>query len=477
MTPSERISIAAATTASALLLFGMYRLFESKDTKAKRQIRRTMSNLNKTTFLLAGDIGGTNSRFALHLPGRKDPLLVHIYPNEEALKESKSYHHATLKPFFEKCLQEVEDWMGCSEDEMKAQVQVVACLAVAGPVKSDNSVFMTNIAKGCKIDGNEIEQCTDGLLDLVVRCKLVNDFVGQGYGLLDLDLNKEVVELLPGSKERIDPLGPKACVGAGTGLGECFLTINSLAPELGYECYPCEGKCLCLYSYRYFTVVNSFVVCVGGHVDWVSRGPLEAELHEYLKNKFGAKTRVSTERVVSGRGLANVYEFLAKRFPDRVDKAVHEEFLNAGDQQGRVVGVNSKKEGSLARQATEIMLTSYGAEVGNAALKYIPTGGLYLSGGLTPKNIQYIEGMDSPFMKAYLDKGRMTSLCESIPLFAVKNEDIGLRGARVCAERVSAFLVCPVCTALFSFPDFTFRVAIRNSMPLKMTNSSLASSK
>jgi glucokinase len=235
--------MAAAGTASAILLYyTLSRLFESKDTKTKRQINRRLSTVSKTTFLVAGDIGGTNSRFALHLPGKKEPLLVHIYPNEEALKESKSYHHATLKPFFEKCLEEVEHWMGCSEEEMKAKVQVVACLAVAGPVKSDNSVFMTNIAKGCRIDGNEIEKCTDGLLDLVVRCKLVNDFVGQGYGLLDLDLDQEVVELLPGSKERMDPLGPKACVGAGTGLGECFLTINSLAPQLGYECYPCEGK-------------------------------------------------------------------------------------------------------------------------------------------------------------------------------------------------------------------------------------------
>lgn len=140
---------------------------------------------------------------------------------------------------------------------------------------------------------------------------------------------------------------------------------------------------------------------------------------------------------MSGRGLANVYEFLAQKFPERVDKAVHDEFLKAGDQQGRVVGVNSVTEGSLAHQAARIMITSYGAEVGNAALKYIPTGGLFVSGGLTPKNMHLIQGASSFFMKAYLDKGRMSSLCESIPLFAVKNEDIGLRGARVCAERVS----------------------------------------
>eukprot|EP00579_Thalassiosira_antarctica_P007981 CAMPEP_0201882736 /NCGR_PEP_ID=MMETSP0902-20130614/14377_1 /ASSEMBLY_ACC=CAM_ASM_000551 /TAXON_ID=420261 /ORGANISM="Thalassiosira antarctica, Strain CCMP982" /LENGTH=376 /DNA_ID=CAMNT_0048411325 /DNA_START=57 /DNA_END=1187 /DNA_ORIENTATION=- len=368
----------------------------------------------KTTYIIAGDIGGTNSRFSLHLPGQSDPLLVHIYPNEETLQNASSYHHATLKPYLEKCLAEVGQWKTMGEDALLSQVQVVACLATAGAVKTNNTVFVTNIANGgCKIDGNEIEKCQDGLLSLVVRCKLVNDFVGQGYGALDLDLDKECVELIPGSKAKIDDLGPKVCVGAGTGLGECFLTKSSLSPELGYECYPSEG----------------------GHVDFVPRGALEVELLEYLKAKFDCANRVSVERVVSGRGLANVYEFLAKKFPERVDKAIHEEFLNAGDQQGRVVGMNSGKDGSLTAQAAQIMIAAYGAEVGNASLKFIPTGGMFVTGGLTPKNIGLIQGKDSPFIKAYLDKGRLNPLLDTVPLFAVMTEDIGLRGARVCAKR------------------------------------------
>lgn len=370
--------------------------------------------MSKTTFIIAGDIGGTNSRFSLHVPGQSEPLLVHIYANEEALKGAQSYHHATLKPYLEKCLAEVEQWKAIgSEEELVSQVQIVACLATAGPVKTNNTVFMTNLGDGQSIDGNEIEKCQDGLLSLVVRCKLVNDFVGQGYGSLDLDLDKEVIELIPGSKAKIDDLGPKVCVGAGTGLGECFLTKSSLSPELGYECYPSEG----------------------GHVDFVPRDTLEVELLEYLKARFDCPNRVSVERVVSGRGLANVYEFLAKKFPERVDAAIHEEFLNAGDQQGRVVGVNSGKDGSLTAQAANIMFGAYGAEVGNASLKFIPTGGMFVSGGLTPKNIGLIQGEDSPFMKAYYDKGRLNPLLDTVPIFAVMNEDIGLRGARVCAER------------------------------------------
>mmetsp|Transcript_25584 Transcript_25584/g.52432 ORF Transcript_25584/g.52432 Transcript_25584/m.52432 type:complete len:416 (-) Transcript_25584:143-1390(-) len=369
---------------------------------------------SKSTYIVASDIGGTNSRFALYAPGKRDSLLTHTFPNETALKDAKSYHHATLKPFLEKCLAEVDHWKNIDVSKLR----VVACLAAAGPVKTNNTVYMTNIVGGCTIDGNEIEMCQDGLLASVVRCKLVNDFVGQGYGALDLDLDAEVVELLPGSKAKIDDLGPKVCVGAGTGLGQCFLTKSSLKPELGYECYPSEG----------------------GHVDFVPRGELEVELLEYLKKKFGCKNRVSVERVVSGRGLANVYEFLAEKFPERLDKDVHEQFLKAGDQQGGVVGYNAVKGSSLALQAVNLMIAAYGAEVGNASLKFIPTGGMYVTGGLTPKNIKFIQGEKSPFMEAYLDKGRLGDVLDTIPLFAVITEDIGLRGARVCAEREYKYL-------------------------------------
>ena len=389
--------------------FSYINYLRHKSTVPKRCI-----DVHKRTYIIAGDIGGTNSRFALYRPGQKNPILVHIYPNEEALKTAPTYHHATLKPFLQKCLAEVDEWKALGEKAVLSQTQVVACLATAGPVTMQNDVFMVNLGEsGRSIDGNEIERCQDGLVALVVRCKLVNYFVGQGYGVLDLDLEKEVIELLPGSKEKMNDLAPICCVGAGTGLGECFLTKSSLATKLGYECYPSEG----------------------GHADFVPRGPLEVELLDYLKHKFSCEHRVSVERVVSGRGLANVYEFLAQKFPDRVDKRLHEEFLIAGDQQGRVVGVNSSTEGSLTQHAVQILCAAYGSEVGNCALKFIPTGGMFVTGGLTPKNIGMIQGVDSPFMKAYLDKGRLNGLIKSIPLFAVMNEDVGLRGARVCAER------------------------------------------
>ena len=97
--------------------------------------------------------------------------------------------------------------------------------------------------------------------------------------------------------------------------------------------------------------------------------------------------------------------------------------------------------------------------------------GMFVTGGLTPKNIGMIQGINSPFMKAYLDKGRLNPVLETVPLFAVMTEDIGLRGARVCAERVSLNVSCihvhmyVVCWAsMVSLTQFTifFSLLCRN---------------
>jgi glucokinase len=85
----------------------------------------------------------------------------------------------------------------------------------------------------------------------------------------------------------------------------------------------------------------------------------------------------------------------------------------------------------------QLWATHYGAEAGVAALKYLPYGGLFLAGGMTPKLLDWIRGEDTPFMKAFLDQGRVTPLVSSIPVYAVLEEDIGQRGAHYVAFTVS----------------------------------------
>jgi glucokinase len=91
-----------------------------------------------------------------------------------------------------------------------------------------------------------------------------------------------------------------------------------------------------------------------------------------------------------------------------------------------------------------LTFSTYGSEVGCCALKWIPTGGIFVTGGIIGKLLkaypQYIKGDDSEFMKAFYDKGRVSPILKDVPLFAVTVEDMGLRGARMCALRVSYIL-------------------------------------
>lgn len=116
-------------------------------------------------------------------------------------------------------------------------------------------------------------------------------FFSSRYGLLTLSTDEyEVLQ-----EGDVCPTAPIGLIGAGTGLGECFLTCHNEV----YDAFPTEG----------------------GHVEFAPRSDLENELVRYLAHKFGCDGswgRVSAERIVSGKGIVNVYEFLANKFPSQV---------------------------------------------------------------------------------------------------------------------------------------------------------------
>merc|ERR1712232_1342207 len=134
--------------------------------------------------------------------------------------------------------------------------------------------------------------------------EVINDFVAQGYGLLTLS-DREVIKI---SGKPPVPGAPIGCVGAGTGLGQVYLTADCRGE---YQAYPSEG----------------------GHQEFAPRGrgndETQIDLLKFLKVKFSGWNRVSVERVVSGKGLCNVYEFLAWKYPQKIDKGVHNAFLAA----------------------------------------------------------------------------------------------------------------------------------------------------
>eukprot|EP00123_Amoebidium_parasiticum_P013127 comp21786_c0_seq1/m.30950 comp21786_c0_seq1/g.30950 ORF comp21786_c0_seq1/g.30950 comp21786_c0_seq1/m.30950 type:complete len:357 (-) comp21786_c0_seq1:402-1472(-) len=347
-----------------------------------------------STYVIVGDCGGTNTRLALwEIPqGAKKPKRGECAPG--TLKFDKKYLNeqhfdfvSVMKLFVEEAMKEA----GITERPK------VACLACAGPIL-DNTVNFTNIASGWFIDGKRLEKDLN-----IARVLLVNDFTAMGYGLLTLR-NDECAVL-----NDVPPVegGVVATIGAGTGLGECFLSKDPAAED--YVCWATEG----------------------GHTDFAPRDDLEYELLGYMRKRFAQKHRVSVERVISGPGIATIYDFLSNRHPDKVNKELDLQIQAAGSLKGGEVAKNSEND-ELCRQAMEIFFTAYASECGNAMLKWLPNGGFYITGGIAAKNLSWIVE-NKKFVETMFDKGRVSPAIKACPIYVAKVDDVGERGAHLVA--------------------------------------------
>ncbi|DAZ97120.1 TPA: hypothetical protein N0F65_010443 [Lagenidium giganteum] len=343
-------------------------------------------------LIISGDCGGTNTRLSLWVvPYSTKEFKGNVAPG--SIIFAKKYHNESHSSFSEVC------HLFMKEANLNGRVPTACVLACAGPILN-NTVEFTNIQFGWKIDGACLER------ELGIKTvKLINDFAAMGYGLLTLKPH-EYIPLNDVPKEEGAPI---ATIGAGTGLGECYLAAGA---DNKYSCFACEG----------------------GHTDFAPADALEIEIYNYMKKELGCPKRLSVERIVSGPGLASIYDFLAKKFPERVNPEVHADFEKAKSLQGMVVGVNAKTD-SLCNQAMEIFVGAYGREAGNAILKYLPRGGFYITGGLAPKNLDYFTKKDI-FLDAVFDKGRVSPAVKAVPIYLVLTEDLGERGAHYYAYQL-----------------------------------------
>lgn len=142
---------------------------------------------NTTSYLLTGDIGGTNSRMGLYLVDSRTPLRVVTYRNAEHLKQKEDgiFTRNIIAPFLKHC------WETVPNMEKIELSEIIACLAIAGPVKN-NKVIMSNL-HNIEICGDSIvndkDDCgkeANSYVKSIKICKIINDFVAQGYGCLTL---------------------------------------------------------------------------------------------------------------------------------------------------------------------------------------------------------------------------------------------------------------------------------------------------
>jgi glucokinase len=320
-------------------------------------------------MLLACDIGGTKTELALY--DCSGPTAVEV---ASALYRSRTY------PTFEQVLQEF----------LQGRRIDAAGFAVAGPVVHGRCKT-TNLP--WELDERSLSQL------LGAPVVLSNDFSATVLG---------IPELAPGDLEVLsegerDPNGPLAVIGAGTGLGE-----GSAVPVAGgLRVLPSEG----------------------GHSDFAPRNELEFELLRFLSRRVGG--RVSVERVVSGPGLIALYEFVRASGLAPADRETEAQ-MRTGDAAEVIGRRGTAGEDPACERALGLFMSVYGAEAGNLALKLLPTGGLFIAGGMAPKLITALRGGE--FMRALLDKGRMRPVLESIPIAVVMNRRIALLGARAQAS-------------------------------------------
>jgi glucokinase len=328
-------------------------------------------------MILAGDIGATHVRLAgFDTEGNQLRCVVErVY---------RSQDHGSLSEIISKFIH--------TEGVPVHQ----ACFGVAGPVRGGRSKT-SNLP--WVIDSRELAQQLR-----LSAVGLINDLEAYAYGIDALE-SKDFITLSEGSAK---PEGNMAVISAGTGLGEAGLNWD------GYRHHP--------------------FACEGGHTDFAPRNDLEVELLKYLLARY---EHVSWERILSGPGIKNIYDFLRDTGRTEEPAWLKRQMGEMHDPPALISQLALEKKSPLCEQALDIFVSAYGAETGNCALKFMSTAGIFIGGSIAAKIVPKMQ--EPAFMQAFLAKGRMKPVLEDMPVKIVLNDSAGLFGAARCALIHKAF--------------------------------------
>jgi glucokinase len=328
-------------------------------------------------MILAGDVGGTKVDLALY-----DFTNGKLQRHRDKVFPARDYSGLEVI---------VKEFLGA--DKVTA-----ACFGVPGPVRNGR-LRLTNLP--WTLDSRELAA---GLgIDHVF---LINDLEANGYGVAEVAEN-QILTLSEGDPSQT---GNRALIAAGTGLGECILIWNGHH----HTPYPSEG----------------------GHVDYAPRNEDEIDLLRFLKQKYNG--RVSFERVISGMGLTNIYEFLREVRGVDEPNWLAERLAAAPDPNSVITELALAAKSEICEKALDMFVSAYGAESGNLALKVLSVGGLYVGGGIAPRIVEKLK--DGTFMKAFTDKGRLSQLLINMPVRIILDTRAAQLGAAAYAEAKAAEL-------------------------------------
>jgi glucokinase len=261
-----------------------------------------------------------------------------------------------------------------------------AGFGVAGPVLRDRAEI-TNLP--WVIDGGSLAREFS-----LASVALVNDLAAIATAVPHLDAG-DLVTLNTGEAE---PGGAIGVIAPGTGLGEAYLTWNGTR----YEAHGSEG----------------------GHADFAPTDADQIDLLRYLMERFD---RVSYERVCSGIGIPNIYTWLRDtgRYPE--PEGLRERLAVAADPTPVIAEAGLKGSPPLCVATLDTFVSILASEAGNLALKVLATGGIFIGGGIPPRNLSALTS--ERFMPAFTAKGRLSDLLEQMPVHIIRNPRVALLGA------------------------------------------------
>jgi len=321
------------------------------------------------SVFLAGDVGGTKTNLALFdsEADRCELLCEATFPSSQ---------YPSLEAI-------VQVFLG------QAAVPVQrASFGVAGPVFG-NKVSVTNLP--WMVDAQHIQEALH-----FERVSLLNDLASIAYAVPHL-VASDLHVLHDGSPV---PGGTLAVIAPGTGLGEAFLTWDGEHPV------PHASE--------------------GGHTDFGPTDRVQLALLTYLQERFD---RVSYERICSGIGMPNIYDFLKDAGRAEEPAWLADQLATAADRTPVIAqaALDTAHPCSICEQTLDIFVSVLGAEAGNLALKVLSTGGVYLGGGIPPRILPVLE--KETFRCAFLNKGRLSGVIASMPVCVILNPKAALLGA------------------------------------------------
>ncbi|MCF1182665.1 glucokinase [Marichromatium gracile] len=252
-----------------------------------------------------------------------------------------------------------------------------AAFAIAGPVSGRRSQ-VTNLT--WQIDADALEQALG-----LSRVLLLNDLEAVAWGIAAL-APEDVCELQPGEPGAV---GNRCVIAAGTGLGEAGLFWD------GHRHHPFATE--------------------GGHAEFAATDAREWALREFLRRRHA---RVSWERLVSGMGISALHAFCCEHAGERSPYPVLEP---------AAVAAGAREGDARCVETMALFFRLYGREAGDLALKQMALGGVYLGGGIAPRNLEALRA--SAFLDGFLDKGRMRGLMARMPVRVILQPQVALLGA------------------------------------------------